>query len=749
MIFLKDGDGNILLANKACADFYNTTTKQLVYSNIGNYQKTKEEIEEILEEDRIVISEKEKQVVKSVYRTDFNGQKHAFEATKIPFTEPKTKQTHSLGILVDVTEKKRIEREIKETNEKYRLLVQRGTDGILIVQTETVVFANNQAASILGKPVEEIINQPLGKFVKKAYLKKAIAEYTKDTKNKKLDNYYEVKIVKPNSDDSYAEAKVATVNYEGKKSRIVFVRDITKRKLAEKKGERDKTMLTQAQKIASLGSWYWNIQKGTFTCSDEIYRILDMENTQLVKTSPKWFIDFIPKFEQKKVLGNFIHSLRNEAPLDIEFPITTSKNERKIIHSQSQVYFNRNGKLERVIGTLLDISERIRIEQDLKEAKIRAEEADKLKSAFLANMSHEIRTPMNAILGFAKLLQRQDLAKETHCEYINHIQQSGEGLLKLINDIVDISKIESNQLKIENDPILINQILDNLYNRYEELLVIKNRQSLKLRLEKALPNPNFTIILDAFRLQQVLSNLLNNSLKFTLEGEIAFGYKIINSTIEFFVSDQGIGIEEAKKEQIFKRFGKLDDPERMNKSGTGLGLSISKSLINLMGGKIWLESGTPGNTRFCFSIPFQFAKKTKEPEEKCQVPGYTKQVQLSEKTILIAEDEILNYKLLETLLAKTGARVLWAKNGIEAIDLVSTETIDLIFMDIKMPKMNGYEATRAIKKINKNIPVIAQTAFAFANEKEYILQSGCDMYLTKPIDHQEVYKVINQFLVEK
>ncbi len=749
MIFLKDGNGKILLANKACADFYETTTKQLVYSNIADFHKSKTECIEIINEDRQVIKNKTADFVKSVIRTDLNSHTHTYEATKVPFTEPKSKKTYSLGILVDVTEKKRVEEEIEETKEKYRLLVERGTDGIVIIQSQTIVFANNQAASIFGQPLEDLINQPLRKFVKRNHLKKAIDKYTKDAKNKNLENYYEVKISKPNSEDTYAEAKIATVNYEGKKSSLVFIRDITTRKQAEKKSERVKNMLTQAQKIAKLGSWYWDVQKKSFACSDEIYRIIGIEKIQLAKKSPKWFTNFIPEFEREKVLQSFISSLRNEEPLDIEFPIITKHKKRKIIHSQSQVYIDKTGKLERVIGTLLDISERIRVEQALKEAKSKAEEADKLKSAFLANMSHEIRTPMNAILGFASLLKRQELSKETHLDYIDHIQQSGEGLLKLINDIVDISKIESNQLQIENGPVLINDLLDKLYNRYEELLILKHRHAIRLRVEKALPDPNFTIVSDAFRLQQVISNLLNNSLKFTVEGDIIFGYKIVNSTLEFFVVDEGIGIADNKKDLIFKRFGKLDDPSRMNKSGTGLGLSISKSLVNLMGGKIWLESGEPGNTRFCFSIPLQFAEKEKSLEKGCYEPCCKDNLKLSKKTILIAEDELLNYKLLETLLLKTGAQMIWAKNGQEAVDIASSKKIDLIFMDIKMPEMNGYEATRAIKKIDNTIPIIAQTAFAFANEKKYILQSGCDMYLTKPIDHKEIYNVVNRFLVEK
>ena len=259
MIFLKDINGNILIANKACAEFYNTTAKQLVYSKISDFHRSKAEFEEILAEDREVISKKAKSYQKTVLRTDLNNNPHIFESTKIPYTEPQTKEVHSLGILVDITEKKRVEKEIEETKEKYRLLVERGTDGILIIQTQKIVFANNQAASIFGQPLNDVINQPLERFIKKSHLKRAIANYTKNAQNKNLSNYYEVKISKNKSEYTYVEATISTINYEGKKSRLVFIRDITNRKLAEKKSERDKNMLKQAQKIANLGSWEWDV----------------------------------------------------------------------------------------------------------------------------------------------------------------------------------------------------------------------------------------------------------------------------------------------------------------------------------------------------------------------------------------------------------------------------------------------------------------------------------------------------------
>jgi len=410
---------------------------------------------------------------------------------------------------------------------------------------------------------------------------------------------------------------------------------------------------------------------------------------------------------------------------------------------------NSSGNPVSIIGTWLDITERIRTEQMLKEAKIKAEQSDKLKSAFLANMSHEIRTPMNAVLGFASLLKRTDLEEGTRQEYIEHILHSGENLIKLINDIVDISKIESNQLEIEKCPVRLNELLEQIFNRYEELLIIRNKMDIALEMETAIPDPDFTIISDPFRLQQVLSNLLNNAIKFTTKGEVKFGYSIAKSELMFFVQDQGIGIPHEKYEEIFERFSKLDDPERINKSGAGLGLSISKSLVNMLGGNIWIDKSISTGSRFCFTLPLEMGKKESKPLRAGFGSDVSQKISLEGKTILIAEDEILNYKLFESMLNKSGAKLLWAKNGLEAIKMTIDNRIDLIFMDIKMPEMDGYEATKQIKKLEPNIPIIAQTAFAFANERNFILKSGCDMYITKPIDQTELWRTLKIFISTK
>ncbi len=746
MIFLKDYNGKILLSNKACADFYNTSAKDLVYENIAEFHHNKEELQRILNEDREVINSQTKKEWDNLVLFDANNQKHIYKTTKVPYQDNGSDEIYSLGISVDITSQRQAEMEKEEANTKYRLLVERGSDGILIVQENKIIFVNAQASKMIDKSVDELVGSQIGMIIPRNQLNKILEEYKKNTLNRNTNHSYSLNLSKPNGDLMYLEARISTINYEGKKSRLVFVRDVTKRSLAELQNDRNRNLLEQAQKIASLGSWEWDIVNKKLYCSDEIFKILEVNKDETWENSLSWLANFIAPHEKSKIYKGFLASINTGLKYEIDFPVNAMNGERKIVHSQSMVFNDVSGKPLSLMGTWIDISDRIRFEKMLKEAKSRAEESDKLKSAFLANMSHEIRTPMNAVLGFANLLKREHIDEKTRYEYIDHIVQSGEGLIKLINDIVDISKIESNQLKIDKGPVRINEVLEQIYNRYEELLLLKNNPGIKLVYEAAMPDPDFTIITDPYRLQQILSNLLNNAIKFTPQGEIKFGYNIVKSELLFFVQDDGIGIPDDKKEEIFKRFGKLEDPERMNKSGTGLGLSIAKSLLELLGGRIWLDKNEEKGARFCFSLPLEFGKKVHQNKKDNVKYTFSSEIDLHDKIILIAEDELLNFKLLETLLKKTNAKVLWAKNGIDAVQMVTDHKIDLVFMDIKMPDMNGYEATKHIKRIDPGIPIIAQTAFAFSNERNYILQSGCDMYMTKPIDHRELFKALKLFL---
>lgn len=379
-----------------------------------------------------------------------------------------------------------------------------------------------------------------------------------------------------------------------------------------------------------------------------------------------------------------------------------------------------------------------------------AEESDKLKSAFLANMSHELRTPMNAIIAFTNFLKDQKLPRDKREEYVNYIASAGESLLNLIDDIIDIAKIESRELAIHTSRCNITRLLNELNNIFTELKKKKNKDSIQLILDPYCLRNNVFIDTDPYRLKQILSNLLENALKYTFKGSVEFGYVQKNKQLEFYVKDTGVGIPEDKFDFIFERFSQIDQPVEKQFGGTGLGLAITRNLVKLLGGKIRIESVVNKGSTFYFTLPYKDIYI--EPYSAKAPAGSPDSISFFDyrwqgKTILVAEDEDLNYKVLESALSRTNAKVLRANNGVEAIENIRNNHIDLVLMDIQMPTMDGYKATQAIKRINHNIPVIAQTSFAMEGEKEKCLFAGCDDYLAKPLDLNELFSKINKYII--
>jgi signal transduction histidine kinase len=385
--------------------------------------------------------------------------------------------------------------------------------------------------------------------------------------------------------------------------------------------------------------------------------------------------------------------------------------------------------------------------EEMKVLKEKAEDASRQKSAFLSNMSHEIRSPMNSILGFTDLLTESDLPREVRLKYLSYISSSGNSLLNLINDIIYNAKIEAGVLSIEPEEFDLNSLLREIEDKMNLEKSNKNKDSINLEL--ILPeNGDMKIIADPERLRQIIINLLTNAIKFTLEGFVTFGYLIEhNEWLKFYVKDTGIGIHPDKIDTIFERFGQVDDERIKNSKGTGLGLSISKNLVELMGGKIWVESEPDKGSTFYFTIPFnpaQIKKDTRQTTEKStkEVHGIS-----SDTLILIAEDEEFNWIFLQQVLEHTGAKLIWMKNGKEAVDYIARgEKTDLVLMDIKMPEMDGIEATQQIKKIKPGIPVIAQTAFALSEDEKKFRAQGFDDYITKPIDIKLLLEKLNFWL---
>jgi len=387
------------------------------------------------------------------------------------------------------------------------------------------------------------------------------------------------------------------------------------------------------------------------------------------------------------------------------------------------------------------------LENQLIDAKNRAEQSDRLKSAFLANMSHEIRTPMNAILGFSQLLAMPNLNDEKRQVYTEIINNKGNILIKLINDIIDASKVEAGQLTVVLNPFNLNKLLANINLFYQKEKVFQNRENVDVRL--SIPNKEGALefLSDEGRIEQVFTNLISNALKFTERGYIEFGYLLDASHIKFFVKDTGVGIPADMHQVIFDRFRQVDSESTKKFGGTGLGLAISKAIVNLLGGSIWVESESGEGSSFYFTIPYNSSTLQKtEPLPEVEMvedvlPDWKNRV------VLIAEDEEVNYILLSELLTPTGVTLLWAKDGAQAVELIKKlKRVDLILMDIKMPVMNGYAATLEIRQVNPDIPIIAQTAYAFSNDKQKAEAAGCNDYITKPISSNELIAKMSRFI---
>jgi len=409
--------------------------------------------------------------------------------------------------------------------------------------------------------------------------------------------------------------------------------------------------------------------------------------------------------------------------------------------------FDQSGKLYRKAGIASDITSQKTLINELIKAKDKAEKADHLKSSFLANMSHEIRTPMNGILGFAELLKSSNINEEEKQEYLELIEKNGKQLMHLMNDIIDIAKIEAGEMRLKSKKFELNHFLDDIYHTFSNQFPDKLK-SIDFKVTK---DSEHTIHLftDPGRLNQILSNLLDNAFKYTRKGTIEFGYRLnytVNRVqyIKFFVIDTGKGISKQDQGLIFQRFGQVRELDEYKPEGTGLGLSISKNLVHLLEGRIWYESEKNKGSSFYFIIPDIREEETVETEKAKAAKAKSQE---ETKTVLIVEDDLINQKYLERILSTQNINLLDAKTGEKAIELVRQHPgIDLILMDIRLPGMNGYETTKAIKAIHPEMPVIAQTAYAMEDDYSKSLAMGCDDYISKPIDKNVLFEKLNNYL---
>lgn len=511
----------------------------------------------------------------------------------------------------------------------------------------------------------------------------------------------------------------------------IFCLNSTELHKAQQKLSATNSKLAMALDVANIVPWKWDLKSKTILC--DINRPIELstdeqevEDSQLSVPDSQYFSKIFKEDRErvKQAYRDLIEGRAEKVKEEYRIVNVQKNNLHKVEWVEAQVAVearDEDGKPLTLVGSSLVITNRKKMEQELTTAKELAEESNRLKSAFLANMSHEIRTPLNAIVGFSGILASTEEEEEKQ-EYVSIIENNNTLLLQLISDILDLSKIEAGTLELNYSNIELNELMRELERGF--LLRVKTDMVKLEFVEPAGPCMAYT---EKNRLSQLMINLVTNAIKFTEKGSIRFGYEMRENELYFYVADTGCGIPKDKQQNIFGRFVKLNSFAQ----GTGLGLSICKTLMDHMGGRIGVESEEGKGSTFWFTLPYKPAVK----EDKKQMPKDIQPVSIERNklTILVAEDNASNYKLFESIL-KYDYHLIHAWDGMEAVEMFRKHNPQIVLMDINMPVMDGYEATREIRKYSAKIPIIAVTAFAYASDEQKVMESGFDGYMPKPIN---------------
>lgn len=485
--------------------------------------------------------------------------------------------------------------------------------------------------------------------------------------------------------------------------------------------------------LTNTGFLLYSHSENTIWFSEELVKILNIsiKNNQINKENLKkistednsGFIEIITKNYKKlpkKEVLLYIHA-------------DNKYKQQRILVYRPFLITNKQKNIKKTLGIITNITDHKRHEEEIIKAKEKAEESDKIKSIFLKNISHEIRTPMNAIIGFNELLYINDISPDIKNEYLTIIKNKSKYLLSLIDDIVELSKFESGEMTVNKTETNLTKLFNELIQEFNKEIQKRKKNNIDLYLKLPIEQNIPVIYTDSSRIYQVMAYLLDNALKFTEKGYIQFGYEIKdNKNFLFFVKDTGIGIPKEAQKYLFNRFKVNKEVYYKNFLNKGLGLTISRALVELLGGKIHVESEPGKGSTFYFTLPLNKSKKDTSPERSENTERYAK---WRDKVILVAEDDEVNYRFIEAIFAKTQVQLLHVIDGQQAIELCRTiNKIDLILMDIKMPEKSGYEAIKEIKKFRTDIPIIVQTAYAQKEDKIKCFEAGCNDYISKPID---------------
>ena len=647
-----------------------------------------------------------------------------------------------LGVDKDITERKEAEKELLKSERDFSSLAENSPDIIARFDTDfRHVYCNSTVVQQFGNELSYYIGKtPIeigGATESNVFIINSLKKALDLDKEIKVEQSY----LTPAGYKYFHTHIVPEHNEKGEiESLLAVTRDLTERMKAE--SELEESRKTAERYLNVVGELIMSLDaNGTIILLNESgHQLLGYNQDELI--GKNWFETCIPHEISSEIMGVFKQLMNGDIKNteNYENIVKTKSGEIKTILFYNTVLKESDGTITGTISSGQDITERKLAELELIRAKENAEVNERLKSAFLTNMSHEIRTPMNGILGFAKLLEQPDLTTEKRQDFIKIIEKSGERMLNTINSIMDISKIDAGQMLVNIKESNINEQLEFIYKFFKSKVELKG---LQIFLKKGLPSKEAIIETDIEKIYAILTNLVNNAIKFTDKGTIEFGYEKKGKYLEFFVKDTGYGMSQSQQEIVFERFRQGSESLTRSYEGSGLGLPIAKSYVEMLDGNMWMESEAGRGSTFYFTIPYDSVTAEKYTS-KISVAGKDHAAQTKNLKILVAEDEEISALLITEILQDVSKEIVQVTTGIEAIEFcMNHPDIDLVLMDIKMPEIDGYEATRQIRQFNREVIIIAQTAFGLSGDREKAIDAGCNDYFSKPIDQSLLLALIN------
>lgn len=648
-------------------------------------------------------------------------------------------EVYQIELEMQNDELRRAKEKAELAEKKYTELYDFSPSGYLSISKKgEIIDLNLSTECMLGKKRPSLINSSFGFFVS-ADTRAIYINFLSNIFTTDLKQTCEIKLV--SADDSIRDILAEGIISNLGEKCLVTLTDISKRKLAEQilleSEEKFRMVFENAfDGISIFSDDHDSSQRRLVECNEQYAEMSGRSREDLLQLGS---IVELQSRDEDKANNDLMDSMENGKEYSGLYSWIRPDGRGNVIEYVGKPVVWKGKSY--TIGIDRDITQRKQIEKELIKAKLKAEESDRLKSAFLANMSHEIRTPMNGILGFTELLKDLKLTGKKQQEFIGIIQKSGTRMLNIINDIINISKIDSQQIEISITETDINEQVEYIYHFFR---LEGEQKKLQLSFKNGLSSRKALVHADREKLYAVLTNLVKNAIKFTKTGSIEFGYELKGKFLEFYVKDTGPGIPDELKEIIFERFRQGNESSSWNFEGSGLGLAISKAYVEMLGGRIWVDSALGQGSTFRFSMPYLNGIKKNVP---LQTIAKEEIIMTKKLKILVVDDDETSQILFNVMISPFASEYFQASNGHEAVKVCRQNPgINLVLMDINMPGMNGYEATRLIREFNKDVVIIAQTAYALPEDREKSIEAGCTNYISKPINRAMLTGLINQYI---